>query len=193
MAALTEKIKIHIVQSLACYMTPQQVSLALKNDFGLDVPRQQVQAYDPSKVIGRSLSKPLADLFYETREKFKASVMDIPVAQQAYRLMTLQQLINKNLDRGNDVLVMDLLKQGAQDVGNVFTNKQLLGADAENPLLLFYKQISGRSLPVVPDDELEEEVFDGEIISFNTPVKTEIAKAIKIATDQPRQNLFGRD
>lgn len=49
MPALTEPVKIAIVQGLACFDTPIQVGAHLKDEFGLVVPRQQVAGYDPTK------------------------------------------------------------------------------------------------------------------------------------------------
>ena len=42
MAALKEPVKIFIVQSLACFETPQQVADTVKQDFKIEVSRQQV-------------------------------------------------------------------------------------------------------------------------------------------------------
>lgn len=56
MAALKEPVKMFIVQSLACFETPQQVVEAVKQDYKIEITRQQVALYDPTKVAGRKLS-----------------------------------------------------------------------------------------------------------------------------------------
>ncbi|WAI82289.1 MULTISPECIES: DUF2280 domain-containing protein [Achromobacter] len=52
MARLTEVHQRFIVQELACYDSPQQVSDSVREEFGVDVPRTQVARYDPTKVAG---------------------------------------------------------------------------------------------------------------------------------------------
>ncbi|WP_445346226.1 DUF2280 domain-containing protein [Acinetobacter bohemicus] len=99
MATLREPIKIFIVQSLACFDTPQQVADAVKQEFGIEIERQQVSAYDPTKPTGKNLSKKLKDLFTRTREDFKSNIYDIPLANKAVRLNELQKMYvdwNKN-------------------------------------------------------------------------------------------------
>mgnify|MGYP004417312756 FL=1 len=99
MATLREPIKIFIVQSLACFDTPQQVADAVKQEFGIEIERQQVSAYDPTKPTGKNLSKKLKDLFTRTRKDFKSNIYDIPLANKAVRLNELQKMYvdwNKN-------------------------------------------------------------------------------------------------
>lgn len=99
MATLREPIKIFIVQSLACFDTPQQVADAVKQEFGIEIERQQVSAYDPTKSTGKNLSKNLAKLFHATRNDFKTNIYDIPLANKAVRLKELQRMYedwNKN-------------------------------------------------------------------------------------------------
>lgn len=99
MAALKEPVKIFIVQSLACFETPQQVADAVKQEFGIEIERQQVSAYDPTKPTGKNLSKKLKDLFTRTRKDFKSNIYDIPLANKAVRLNELQKMYvdwNKN-------------------------------------------------------------------------------------------------
>lgn len=92
MATLKEPVKIFIVQSLACFDTPQQVADAVKQEFGVEILRQQVAAYDPTKPAGKNLSKKLAALFNKTRADFQKNVYDIPLANKAYRLKELQNI-----------------------------------------------------------------------------------------------------
>ena len=70
MAAIKEPVKVFIVQSLACFDTPQQVADAVKQRFGIEIERQQCENYDPTKYAGRNLSKKLKDLFERTRKDF---------------------------------------------------------------------------------------------------------------------------
>jgi len=71
MATLREPVKVFIVQSLACFETPQQVADAVKQEFKIEIDRQQVAAYDPTKATGKNLSKKLKDLFFKSRKHFR--------------------------------------------------------------------------------------------------------------------------
>ncbi|MDC4535372.1 DUF2280 domain-containing protein [Acinetobacter baumannii] len=95
MATLKEPVKIFIVQSLACFDTPQQVVEAVREEFNIELTRQQVASYDPTKATCRALSKKLTALFNKTREDFKKNVYDIPLANKAYRLKELQKIYEK--------------------------------------------------------------------------------------------------
>ena len=99
MATLREPVKIFIVQSLACFDTPQQVADAVQQRFGIEIDRRQCEGYDPTKFSGRNLSKKLKDLFIRTRKDFKSNIYDIPLANKAVRLNELQKMYedwNKN-------------------------------------------------------------------------------------------------
>ncbi|AOA58205.1 DUF2280 domain-containing protein [Acinetobacter larvae] len=109
MAALKEPVKIFIVQSLACFDTPQQVVEAVKQEYGIEITRQQVALYDPTKVAGRNLSKKLKDLFHKTRNDFKTNVFDIPLANKAVRLTELQKIYND--PKVNRILRTKLIRQ----------------------------------------------------------------------------------
>lgn len=92
MATLKEPVKIFIVQSLACFDTPQQVVDAVREEFGIEIERQQVASYDPTKATCRGMSKKLKDLFHTTRKNFKSNIYDIPLANKAVRLNELQKM-----------------------------------------------------------------------------------------------------
>lgn len=121
MAVLKEPVKIFIVQALACRDTPQEVSEAVKQEFGIQVERMQCAQYDPTKAAGRNLSKKFKDLFNETRIKFDEGLIDIPIASKHYRMRQYDKLLKRNAK--NAIISMQLLKQAAQDSGGQFTNK----------------------------------------------------------------------
>lgn len=148
MATLKEPVKIFIVQSLACRDTPQEVADAVKQEFGIQIERQQVAAYDPTKVRGKDLSKKFVELFYETRKKFDEGLIDIPIANKHFRLKQYDKLLAKNSK--NVVMSLNILKQAAQDLGGQFTNRQeLTGKDGE-PLM------------GISDDELNKRIKEAE-------------------------------
>lgn len=135
MAALTESVKLAIVQALACFDTPSQVSKAVKQEFGIEVPRMQVAQYDPTKQAGRNLSKKLQAVFEATRASFLSDVSTIPIAQQAFRLRVLHRSMSKAEESGNISLVAQLLEQAAKESGGAFTNRRELTGKGGRPLV----------------------------------------------------------
>ncbi|WES69668.1 DUF2280 domain-containing protein [Superficieibacter sp. HKU1] len=83
MAALSPEVKAFIVQALACFDTPTQISAQVKQEFGLSVTIQQVSSYDPTKAIAKNLGQKWVDLFHETRKRFQTELSDIPIATKA--------------------------------------------------------------------------------------------------------------
>lgn len=59
MARLKKEVQTYIVRSLAQFNTPQETATLVKEEFGIDVTRQQCEAYDPTKRIGKDLSQSL--------------------------------------------------------------------------------------------------------------------------------------
>lgn len=109
MAKLTEPMKIFIVQSLACFETPQQVADAVKSKFKVEIDRMQCAGYDPTKATGEKMAKKLKDLFYNTRDEFKSNVYGIPLANKAVRLNELQKMYD---DWGkNKIMKQNIIKQ----------------------------------------------------------------------------------
>lgn len=152
MPTLDVKVKRYITQALACFDTPSQVIAAVKDEFGIDVPRQQVHSYDPTKVQGKNLSKELRELFDSTRARFISDVEAIPVAQQSYRLRQIQRLTEVALSRNNAALAAQLLEQAAKEVGGAFTNRREVGGMAGGPIAIAGKL---EHVHALPDDELE--------------------------------------
>ena len=123
MAALKEPVKMFIVQSLACFETPQQVVEAVKQEYNLEITRQQVALYDPTKVAGRNLSKKLKDLFEHSRKTFRENIEDIAIANKAFRLKELQGMYD---DSGrNKRLKQNLLKQAFQETDGRVTRQEI--------------------------------------------------------------------
>ena len=127
MAALKEPVKIFIVQSLACRDTPQEVADLVKQEFGIEIDRQQCAAYDPTKRRGKNLSKKYVQLFEETREKFDTGLIDIPIANKFYRLKEIQKMYD---DSGRNKRVkQNLLKQALQETDGRTTKVEHMGKD----------------------------------------------------------------
>lgn len=127
MAALKEPVKIYIVQALACRDTPQEVADLVKQEFGIEIDRQQCAAYDPTKRRGKNLSQKYVDLFEETRKRFDEGLIDIPIANKFYRLKELQKMYD---DSGRNKRVkQNLLKQALQETDGRTTKVEHMGKD----------------------------------------------------------------
>lgn len=121
MAALTEDVKAFIVQALACFDTPTQVSEAVKEEFGLELTRMQIASYDPTKKTTRTLAKKWHAIFHETRKTFLINTAAIPIANQSFRLRALQRMYEKSTGRGNYAMAAQLIEQAAKESGGMFT------------------------------------------------------------------------
>lgn len=134
MATLTEEQKLFAVNLFASFETPQQVSDALKEEYGVDVPRSQLVAYDPTrfgKNTGRA-GKKWVEIFWSRRKTFLAEVDAIPIANMAFRLQKLSTLLTHAIARKNAPLAASLMEQAAKEVGGMYKNTrkhELTGAD----------------------------------------------------------------
>lgn len=125
MATLKEPVKMFIVQSLACFETPQQVVDAVRERYGIEIDRQQVASYDPTKATCRGISKALKKLFEDTRRDFRANIENIAIANKAFRLMELQKMYE---DSGkNKRAKQNLLKQAFQETDGRVTKQEITG------------------------------------------------------------------
>lgn len=129
MAALTDDVKRFVVQALACYDTPTQVTEAVKEEFRVSILRQQVATYDPTKATGKNLSKKWRDVFFATREAFKAEITEIPIAQRAYRLRAMHRMATKAEAMRNLPLALQVLEQAAKECGDAYVNRRIEPTD----------------------------------------------------------------
>ena len=130
MAALKNDVKAFIVQALACFDTPTLVSQNVKQEFDIDVTRQQVEQHDPTKRAGANLAAKWRTLFEDTRKRFREETAEIPIANRAYRLRALGRMAEKAENMKNMALTAQLLEQAAKEVGDVYVNRQTKN---ENP------------------------------------------------------------
>ncbi|WP_052209127.1 DUF2280 domain-containing protein [Acinetobacter sp. A47] len=122
MATLNKKQKLFIVQSLAVFNTPQETVQLVKEEYNIDVTRQQVESYDPTKRAGKDLSAEFKKEFELIRKDFLDKPLNIPTANKAVRLKILNDLVYKN--HRNQRVVRGLLEQIAKEMGGLYTNKQ---------------------------------------------------------------------
>jgi len=124
MAALNNEVKSFIVQALACFDTPSQVAASVKEEFGIEVSRQQCEQHDPTKRAGKDLAKRWVTLFHDTRKRFREDTAEIPIANRSYRLRMLGRLVEKAESSRNARLALQVLEQAAKECGDVYVNRQ---------------------------------------------------------------------
>lgn len=128
MADLTDEIKTFIVTRLAMFDTPTEVADAVKAEYGVSLPRQQVQNYDPER-SGKKPAPQWCVLHKATREAFLAETTKLPVAHRAVRVKELESLYRGAKKQGNRVLAAQLLEQIAKEVGDAYTNRRVLSPE----------------------------------------------------------------
>lgn len=130
---LSDQVKAFIVTRLAMFHTPMEVVRMVKEEFGLELPRQQVHSYDPNRVNYQSAKK-WADLYYETRQRYTTDVFDVALAHKAVRLRELERLYRKAFEMGNLMMASNLLEQAAKEVGGIFSNRREIGGIGGGPI-----------------------------------------------------------
>lgn len=123
MATLKAECKIFIVQSIACYETPSQVVVSVRETFGIKITRQQVESHDPTKVSSKGLAQKWVDIFNATRARFLKETSDIPIANKAYRLRVLDRMAVNAESMNNYGMTADILEQAAKEVGGVYASR----------------------------------------------------------------------
>lgn len=128
---LTDAMRAVIVRELACYAMPDEVSKMVKEDFGIDITRQGIECYDPTKFAGRGLSKKWTTLFHAARKEFIEDFASrVPEANKAVRIRGLALASRQMKARGNYMGMSHMYEQIAKEVGNVHTNRrELTGKD----------------------------------------------------------------
>ena len=130
MATLNKKQKLFIVRSLAQFNTPQETVVLVKEEFSIDVSRQQCEAYDPTKRVGKDLSDELKKEFEVTRKDFLDTPQNIPIANLSVRLQRMENQYQKH--GKNRVAALSILKQAAEDMGGKYTNKTDVTTNGES-------------------------------------------------------------
>jgi hypothetical protein len=130
---MTDQVKAFVVQALASFDTPTQVADAVKQEYGIQMTPQTVQAYDPTKYAGRNLAPKWKIYFEKAREAFVTESSSIPIAHRSTRLRALQRMAAKAEAKGNFPLAAALNKQAAEEMGNAYTNKrEITGKDGKD-------------------------------------------------------------
>lgn len=120
---LKQEHKLFVVQCLACFMTPSEVVEAVRENFGIEIARQSVEGYDPSKAACRKLDEELKQVFYRIRKKFISDILNVDIAHRVFRLAELSKLYHAAAAKGKDVIAAQFLEQAAKEVGGIYVNR----------------------------------------------------------------------
>lgn len=133
---LTPPQQTFIVTALACFDSPTTVVKAVKEEFGVEISRQLVETYDPTKracTTGHSVK--WKTLFDEARKSFLEDTTAIGISHRAVRLRALERMARLAETQGNLKLAAEMHRQAAEDLGGVYTNRRELGGKDGAPLI----------------------------------------------------------
>lgn len=119
MKRLPEPVKRRIVEHLACYQSPAEVTRLIEEEFGIPLTARHVRAYDPTS-SQCTVAQRWVDYHWATRERFRNEAAYIPITHRAFRLYQLQQIFDDAFERGNLRLAAKVLEQAAKEMGNWF-------------------------------------------------------------------------
>jgi hypothetical protein len=111
-------MKVFIVRGLAHYGTPSDVAEAVRVNFGVEITRQQVHAYDPA--CRKPPAQRWRDLHAATRQAYLKEMSGIGVAQKAFRLRMLDRMARASEERNRLVLAAGFLEQAAKECGGIY-------------------------------------------------------------------------
>lgn len=127
---LSDQQKSAVVIMLACYWQLKDVLQYVRDEWGIEVAKQSIQRYDPTKVNGqRDLAKKWCDIFHATRSAFLKEKAMHAVSHMPYRMGIYQKVIEEGLRRHNYDLVLRSMEQAAKDEGGSYTNRQRVDID----------------------------------------------------------------
>jgi len=131
--SIPDEAKRFIINALAAFDTPSQVVAAVKEEFGLDVTRQAVEAHDPTKYAGKNLATKWREMFDASRAGFINEATAVPIAHRSTRLRALYRMAQAAERKGNYPLAAALNKQAAEEMGNAYTNRrEVTGKDGKD-------------------------------------------------------------
>jgi len=121
-AVLTDEMKAFIVRGLARYETPTRVAASVQAQFGIEIDRRQVYAYDPAG--SRPPAQRWIDLHEATRAKYLRAASEIGVAQKIVRLRMLDRFANRADELNSMERAARFLDQAAKECGGFYERFQ---------------------------------------------------------------------
>ncbi len=135
MAKTTKKLKDHhrafLVREFACFATPMEAAVALRQEYGIEVTPQSAQHYDATSGAGSRAAKKWHDLFDVSRQAFLVDVKErIPHAHKSVRIQKLARAADAFEKNKNYLGMARMLEQLAREMGDAFSNRrELTGRD----------------------------------------------------------------
>lgn len=123
MAKLTDEIRRFMVERLAMFDSPSEVAAAVKEEFGVEITRQQAEEYDPTK---RTPARKWVAHFNATREAFLTETAREPAAERAYRVRRLANMARAAEAAKNVKRAAELYRQIAEEMGGKYTNRMIV-------------------------------------------------------------------
>lgn len=96
---------------------------SVRERFGIEITRQQVESHDPTKVSSMGLAQKWVDIFNVTRKRFHKETSDIPIANKAYRLRVLNHMAVNAESMKDYGMTADILEQAAKEVSGMYTSR----------------------------------------------------------------------
>lgn len=116
---LKDEHKRFAVRCLARFIPPQEVADLIKEKFLVEITRQGVECYDPTKSAGIDLSAELRVLFFAEREAYGEEVAAVQIASKPERLKALGRLLDKAEQQANFRWASHLINQAREEIEGV--------------------------------------------------------------------------
>lgn len=121
MAKLDGEIQTFILAEFARGKGGAQIAKNVKKEFGVELDRRQVWYYNPENP---DLAQKWKAMFEQLREKVLEDVVTCAGWHQGFRMRELVELYYAAKAIGNSPHAAQLLRQMAQERGDVFTNRR---------------------------------------------------------------------
>lgn len=131
MKTLTDEIKTFIVKGLACFDTPTRVAEAVKIQFGIEITRQHVYAYDPK--ASQHMAPRWRELHAATRQAYLRAVAEIGIADKTVRLAMLDRMAHNAMMDNHFTDAASFLELAAKECGGIYESRRLV-PDAQHPM-----------------------------------------------------------
>ena len=166
MAELSEQQKEAIVTLIARFTRPADVVVHMREEWGVEIDRFQVRAYDPTNPRYEAGDK-WRCIFDAARATYLTDVGKVPIAHKGYRLNQLQGLFDRASISGNIALAGGMLEQAAKEIGGALTNEQVHRVSGPRP-----------AAQLTPEERREKlaEVIRQAMEGMNAPIQGQPAR-----------------
>ena len=177
---LRSEIAEFIITKLAWYSSPAEVQDLVKDQFGVEVTKQQLQHYNPDTFHGKTLQAKYVDLFRARRQSFLNDVSDIPIANVNVRLSRLENTWIQLTAKKNYIAANAVLEQAAKEASGFYTNRNFISPNLEaDSFVGWLKGLGTSSLPIIHDVHIIE----------NTPQQKQITESESILSSPPKETV----